>query len=79
MPTLSVLALVRTRAEEGRGETVNKFLARTFLLVCQIAIMFANYWYTFGLWPKSWTSFVLCGIASIMLIALGILIEKEKV
>ena len=56
----------------------SKFLARVFLSVAGLAVVLGNYWFTYGLWPKSWTSFTLFGVASIVLIALNVAIDKEQ-
>ena len=50
---------------------MEKFLANLFLLVVGLSLMLANYWYTFGLWPKSWVSFFACGIAGCILMVLN--------
>lgn len=57
---------------------MTKFIAKAGLHTAQVAIVFCNYWYTFGLWPKSWLSFFLCTTAAIMLIALGLVVDHES-
>lgn len=42
------------------------------------AVLTANYWYTFGLWPKSWWSFFGYGFASLVLMVLGIMVSMEE-
>ena len=56
---------------------MNKFLAALFLLVAGIALQLANFWYTFGIWPKSWWSFVLCALGSVLLMALHLASREE--
>ena len=57
---------------------MTKFLANTGLLIASFAISLAQYWYTFGLWPKSWTSFVLCATGTIMVLGLREVVERES-
>lgn len=58
---------------------MTKFIARTGIFAAQAAVMLSQYWFTFGLWPKSWVSFVLCAVASLTLLAFSIAIDKEAV
>lgn len=55
---------------------MTKFLAHCFLIVAGLVIMLGNYWFTFGLWPQSWVSFVVFGMASLTLILLRTEMEK---
>ncbi len=41
-------------------------IALLALTVLAIGLMLGNYWFTFGLWPQSWTSFVLFAAASLV-------------
>jgi hypothetical protein len=45
---------------------MNQAIALLSLTAISIGLMFGNYWFTFGLWPKSWTAFALFGIASMI-------------
>ena len=38
---------------------MTKFIALLALIVCVFAIMLGNFWFTYGIWPKSWASFTL--------------------
>lgn len=49
---------------------MTKSIALLALGVIQIGVMLANYWYTFGLWPQSWLSFLLCAGSSLLIAAL---------
>jgi len=41
-------------------------IALLALLIIAIGITLGNYWFTYGLWPQSWTSFVLFAIAGLI-------------
>lgn len=56
---------------------MTKFIAILLIFILQLILTLTNYWFTFGLWPKSWTSFFLCGIASILLAGFYLLVSKE--
>lgn len=55
----------------------SRAIAGFLIIICQILVMFVNYWFTFGLWPKSWTSFVLCSISSIALLIMSQALQSE--
>jgi hypothetical protein len=57
---------------------VTQFIALLALIVIAVGLQFANYWYTFGLWPTSWTSFVVCGLASMVVSGLISAVIKDK-
>lgn len=57
---------------------MTKFLANVCLIVAGLALTLGNYWYTFGLWPRSWWSFTLFGLGAIALLALREAVEKDK-
>lgn len=54
-----------------------KVIAMLALLILALGVSLANYWFTFGLWPKSWTSFVLCWLASITVMKLVEIVAKS--
>jgi hypothetical protein len=56
---------------------MTKTIAKIGVFSAQVGVMFLNYWFTFGLWPKSWASFFGCGFAGVVLIALNIAIDKD--
>lgn len=56
---------------------MTKFIADTALLAASMALMLAQYWFTFGLWPKSWWSFALCSIGMLIVVVIRHFIEKE--
>jgi 4-hydroxybenzoate polyprenyltransferase len=56
---------------------MTKFLAQVLLIVITLAVTLGNYWYTFGLWPKSWWSFVGFGFAMILLLLIRETVDKE--
>jgi hypothetical protein len=57
---------------------MTKFVAQLALLVAGLALTLGNYWYTFGLWPRSWVSFVGFGIGAFVLFVLRELVEKDQ-
>ncbi len=56
---------------------MTKAIATVALLVIQIGLVFGNYWYTFGLWPRSWVSFVGFAICIITVSRLNELVQKS--
>ena len=56
-----------------------KFLALSFLICAGIGVSLGNYWFTYGLWPKSWVSFVGWGLAGILLFGARLTLDKEGV
>lgn len=56
---------------------MSKFLAQVLLIALGLGVSLANYWYTFGLWPKSWVSYFSFGLALIVLLLLREAVEKE--
>lgn len=48
---------------------MTKLIAILALTVIAIGIQFGNYWFTFGLWPKSWAAFVGFALASMIVTA----------
>ncbi len=57
---------------------MEKLLSHLFLLFAGIAIALGNYWFTFGLWPKSWLSFFCFGLASALLVILRLKLEEHR-
>jgi hypothetical protein len=57
---------------------VTKLIALLALIVIAIGCTFGNYWYTFGLWPKSWTAFVLFGLAQMIITAAITAVSKDR-
>lgn len=58
---------------------MEKFLAGLFLVSTGFAINLGNFWFTYGIWPHSWPSFVtfwILGLVNYML--LGKLAERNK-
>jgi hypothetical protein len=52
-------------------------VARLGLFAGQIAVSLAQYWFVFGLWPKSWTAFALCSGAGIVMLILHLAVTAE--
>lgn len=54
-----------------------KLLAYVALITASFALTLVNYWYTFGLWPQSWTSFVGCWFGMTILVIVQDRVMKE--
>lgn len=57
---------------------MSKFLAALFLLSLTFLNQLGNFYYTYGIWPKSWASFTLFWISGMIVYALLDLIRKES-
>lgn len=57
---------------------IAKLIAFLLIVVLQFVVSGANYWYTFGIWPKSWLSFILCAMASMTLTGLAQAVSTSK-
>jgi len=58
---------------------MDKAIAVLALWVVLFGCILGNYWFTFGLWPKSWLSFFGFAVAHIVIVALRqIVIRKEN-
>jgi hypothetical protein len=57
---------------------MNQAIALVALLVIGIGLMLGNYWFTFGLWPRSWTAFVLFACATMIVSGLMQAVMKSK-
>lgn len=57
---------------------MSKLLANLFLLCAALATSLGNYWYTYGLWPQSWESFVGFGLLGIVLLLVRAGLDAEK-
>jgi hypothetical protein len=57
---------------------MTKTIAILALLVISIGLVWGNYWFTFGLWPRSWTAFALFGFAQLVVTALMQAVTKSK-
>ena len=56
---------------------MNRLLASAFLMVAGIGVQLGQYWYTFGLWPRSWGAFGFFTTLTILLVVLRIAQEKD--
>lgn len=56
---------------------MSKFIANVALIVAGLAVALGNYWYTFGIWPRSWWAFFGFGLAMIVLMLVRQAVEKE--
>ncbi len=56
---------------------MTRFIAHLALVCAGLLGMLGNYWFTFGLWPKSWWSFFGFGALTILLVAIRDAMEKE--
>jgi hypothetical protein len=44
---------------------MTKIIAVIALVIISVGLQLGNYWWTFGLWPRSWVSFSLFALASV--------------
>lgn len=50
---------------------MEKLLASLFLIAAQFSLILGNFYFTYGLWPKSWGSFaifIILGMINTMLL-----------
>ena len=57
---------------------MTKLVALIALLVLALLTMLGNYWFTYGLWPRSWASFVVFGIANLLIVAAMEAVKKDR-
>lgn len=57
---------------------MTKFVAKVGIIVGFGVCALGNYWFTFGIWPRSWWSFTLFLLASIVLMGMNEAIDKES-
>jgi uncharacterized membrane protein len=58
---------------------MTKGIAKLALAAISIGLMLGNYWFTFGLWPRSWSAFMFFAVAIIGVSLLNIAIDQDKV
>lgn len=56
---------------------MSKFLAIVFLFLASYATTFGNFWFTYGIWPRSWWSFVIFSTISLTLTVLYLLVRED--
>lgn len=56
---------------------IAKAIAQVLLLAALLVVGVANYWYTFGLWPKSWLSMVVCFALTVLIVGLQAAVNHE--
>jgi hypothetical protein len=56
---------------------MTKFVAVSGLISAQFLVSLSNYWFTFGLWPKSWVSFGVCFFLTLVITFTQIVVSKE--
>jgi hypothetical protein len=54
-----------------------RIVAEFGIIVASLSLMLGNYWFTFGLWPKSWWYFAGFGLAQFTLMAMAVGIRSE--
>lgn len=57
---------------------MTKGIALIALLGASFALSMGNYWYTFGLWPKSWLSFFLFAMGNMLVYMLMDVVKGDK-
>jgi len=55
---------------------MTKIVAKLALMMISIGLMLGNWWFTFGLWPRSWGAFAFFATALVIVTALQLAIEK---
>ena len=53
-------------------------IASVSLLVIAIALLFCQYWFSFGLWPVSWGAFIGISSCQILVQILLDIVRKDK-
>lgn len=58
---------------------MTKTVALISLLIISIFVGLGNFWFTYGIWPKSWSSLALFGCLSIIInLTLQAVLREEK-
>lgn len=57
---------------------MTKFIAVLMLTVVSVFCSLGNYWFTFGLWPRSWGAFFLFWVLSYSLLLMTQLVFRDK-
>lgn len=57
---------------------MTKFMANIALIALSLVCTLGNFWFTYGIWPKSWMSFVGFGVATIALVVIRMAVDKES-
>lgn len=57
---------------------MSKLIAILALLATSSLIMLGNFWFTFGIWPRSWIAFFAFWVLSVTNYALLTVITREK-
>lgn len=56
---------------------MTKFLAKVMLMALLTLSSLGNYWYTFGLWPKSWFCFFGFFLLSVIIMLINQEIDRD--
>lgn len=54
-----------------------RFIVMVLLLAAEAARGLGNLWFTYGLWPKSWTSFGIFATVGFVLVVFHVVIAME--
>ncbi len=57
---------------------MSKFLAYLFLTTCTFFVSLGNFWFTYGIWPKSWISFAGFWFLSLLIMMANFALKEEK-
>jgi hypothetical protein len=57
---------------------MTKAIAKIALAVISLGLMLGNYWYTFGLWPRSWGAFAFFATSLLIVSLLNVAIDKDN-
>lgn len=64
--------------DDEEGRIMAKFLANVFVMACAGLLALGNFWYTYGVWPRSWGAFVLFQVLSVVMIVCKLALDKES-
>lgn len=57
---------------------MTKIIASLALLTASFAVGLGNFWFTYGIWPKSWTSYAVFWVLSVAVTGLLAAIGKAE-
>lgn len=56
---------------------IAKFIARLTLFVLSVLLALGNFWFTYGIWPRSWASFCIFGTLSFITMILYVAVSQD--
>jgi len=55
-----------------------RLIAATSITTLMILSTLGNFWFTYGIWPRSWGSFIGFGFINLVLVSMMAIVRKEK-